>query len=76
MSTPDEQSLMERLVILQFVLDQQRWVTQALLARCGGEAKLNKDEMDFVMKSYEMDESISMQAQTLDHIYMKLRLKG
>lgn len=76
MSTPEEMGLIEKIVLLQFVLDQHRWLILVLLARCGGEAKVTKEELDFVMKSYEMDEVISSHAHTVEDVYLKLSLKA
>jgi hypothetical protein len=75
MSLPDDQELMQKIVIMSFVLDQKEWLIMALLARCGGDAKITKEELDFVRRTYTMDESISSASQVLTDVHMKLKMK-
>lgn len=77
MSLPDdsEMSMMEKFTIMRLIIDQRDWLILALLARCGGDAKVTKEELDFVRKTYDVDESVKSTAQNLTDVHLKLKLK-
>jgi hypothetical protein len=70
-----EHSLVEKIVIMAFVMDQKDWLIMCLLARCGGDAKITKEELDFVRKTYSVDNSVSSVGNVLTDVHMKLKLK-
>jgi hypothetical protein len=78
MSDPDDDSmtLIEKFTIMKFVLEQRDWLMMALLARCGGQATITKEELEFIRKSYEMDESVKSLGQVMTDVNMKLKLKS
>lgn len=77
MSDPADKdySVQEKLIIMGFVLEQRDWLMMSLLARCGGSANITKEEMDFVRRTYEMDENIKSLGQVLTDVHLKLKLK-
>lgn len=78
MSLPDDDndtSMVEKMFIMKFMMEQQAWLIMALLARCGGDAKITKDELDFVRRTYAVDENVSSMSQVLQDVHLKLKLK-
>ena len=77
--SPDEQQVVEelgkKLIFLSFLLEQKDWIIMALLTRCSGKVIITNTEMDFVRKTYSMDESINSKSQALEDIQLKLTLK-
>ena len=67
--------LLERAIILNTLLEQSTIIITALLARCGGEATLTKEELDFVRKTYESMSEIKGVDGDLVAVSMKLKLK-
>jgi len=76
MSPPDDNdnALVEKLVLMKFILEQKDWLMMCLLARCGGDVKVTKEELDFVRKTYSVDESVSSIGQVLTDVHMKLKM--
>lgn len=78
--SPDEQQLVEelgkKLMFLSFILEQKDLVIMALLTRCSGKVIITNTEIDFIRKTYSMDESINSKSQALEDIHLKLTLKA
>jgi hypothetical protein len=72
--TEREIALVEELGIYRQVIEINRWIMAALCVRCGGDVKLEHDELEYTRKSYELTEDLSHSDYTRS-VRLRVRLK-
>lgn len=72
--TERELVLVEELGILKRVQEINQRIITCLVVRCGGEVKLEHDELEFTRKSYTLIENLSSEDFT-NSVHLRVRLK-